>query len=82
MLATGVFGGVGHWLLILAHARAPAPVLAPFLYSQLIWASILGYMAFGDLPDGWTLVGATVVVGSGLYLLARERARAAPAHPV
>jgi drug/metabolite transporter (DMT)-like permease len=82
MLATGVFGGVGHWLLILAHARAPAPVLAPFLYSQLIWASILGYMAFGDLPDGWTLVGATVVIGSGLYLLARERARAAPAHSV
>jgi len=78
MLATGVFGAVGHWLLILAHARAPAPVLAPFLYTQLIWVVILGYLAFGDLPDRWTLVGATVVVGSGLYLLSRERARGGP----
>ena len=78
MAATGVFGAVGHWLLILAHARAPAPVLAPFLYTQLIWVVILGYLVFGDLPDYWTLIGASVVIASGLYLLYRERERSLP----
>jgi drug/metabolite transporter (DMT)-like permease len=71
----GVFGAVGHWLLIIAHARAPAPVLAPFIYTQLIWTTALGYLVFGDLPDRWTLIGAAVVVASGLYLLYRERVR-------
>jgi drug/metabolite transporter (DMT)-like permease len=78
MAATGVFGAVGHWLLILAHARAPAPVLAPFLYTQLIWVVILGYLVFGDLPDYWTLIGASVVIVSGMYLLYRERERSLP----
>jgi drug/metabolite transporter (DMT)-like permease len=78
MAATGVFGAVGHWLLILAHARAPAPVLAPFLYTQLIWVVILGYLVFGDLPDYWTLIGASVVIASGMYLLYRERERSLP----
>jgi drug/metabolite transporter (DMT)-like permease len=78
MAATGVFGAVGHWLLILAHARAPAPVLAPFLYTQLIWVVILGYLVFGDLPDYWTLIGASVVIASGMYLLYRERERNLP----
>ena len=78
MAATGIFGAVGHWLLILAHARAPAPVLAPFLYTQLIWVVILGYLVFGDLPDHWTLIGASVVIASGMYLLYRERERSVP----
>ena len=62
-------------MLILAHARAPAPVLAPFIYSQIIWMLLLGFLVFGDLPDLWTLVGAGVVIASGLYLLYRERVR-------
>ena len=77
LLATGAFGALGHWLLILAHARAPAPVLAPFIYTQLIWMTALGYVLFGDVPDAGTLAGGTIVVASGLYLLARERARTA-----
>ena len=71
----GVFGAAGHWLLILAHARAPAAVLAPFIYTQIVWMTALGYAAFGDLPDLWTLAGGLIVIGSGLYLLHRERAR-------
>jgi drug/metabolite transporter (DMT)-like permease len=71
--AIGAFASVGHWLLILAHAIAPAPVLSPFLYSQIVWMGLLGYLVFGDVPDRWTIVGATLVVGSGLYLLLRER---------
>jgi drug/metabolite transporter (DMT)-like permease len=73
MAATGLLGSVGHWLMILAHARAPAPVLAPFIYTQILWMVGLGYLVFGDVPDRWTVVGASVVVGSGLYLLLRSR---------
>jgi drug/metabolite transporter (DMT)-like permease len=73
LAATGLFGAVGHWLLILAHARAPAGVLAPFIYSQLLWMLAAGYLIFGDIPDRWTLLGAAIVIASGLYLLYRER---------
>ena len=74
LLALGVYGALGHWLLILAHARAPAPVLSPFIYTQIIWMLALGYLLFGDWPDAGTLVGSSIVIASGLYLLYRERA--------
>ena len=77
LVALGVFGAVGHWLLILAHARAPAPVLSPFIYTQIVWMLALGYVLFGDWPDTWTLIGSAVVIASGLYLLYRERVREA-----
>ncbi|HEY8566005.1 MAG TPA: DMT family transporter [Beijerinckiaceae bacterium] len=75
MIAVGALGGFGHWLLILAHARAPAAILSPFIYTQLAWMILLGYLVFGDVPDRWTLIGAGIVVASGLYLLSRERVR-------
>ena len=49
LIATGAFGAIGHWLLILAHARAPAPILSPFIYTQIIWMLALGYLLFGQL---------------------------------
>jgi drug/metabolite transporter (DMT)-like permease len=78
LLGTGVFGGFGHWLLILAHRLAPATVLAPFIYSQIIWMILLGWLVFGQLPDVWTFVGAGIVIASGLYLLYRERVKRLP----
>lgn len=78
MLGTGLLGGFGHWLLILAHRLAPATVLAPFIYSQIVWMIVLGWFVFGQFPDGWTFVGATIVIASGLYLLYRERVRKVP----
>jgi drug/metabolite transporter (DMT)-like permease len=84
LLGVGAFGSLGHFLLILAHHRAPASVLSPFIYSQLVWASALGYLIFAQVPSGWTLAGAAVVVASGLYLLNRERkvaGRVAPVEP-
>jgi len=71
----GLTGGIGHWLLIKAHQSAPAPILAPFVYVGLIAMMILGYLIFGDVPDLWTLGGASIIISSGLYLLYRERAR-------
>jgi drug/metabolite transporter (DMT)-like permease len=73
MVALGAFGAFGHFLLILAHRRAPASVLSPFMYTQLVWATTAGYLVFGDVPSRWTLAGAAIVVASGLYLLHRER---------
>jgi drug/metabolite transporter (DMT)-like permease len=72
---TGALGGFGHFLLILAHARAPAPVLAPFIYIELLFMILTGWLVFSDVPDGWTLAGAGVVIAAGVYLLTRERAQ-------
>ncbi len=75
MMVTGVFGTLGHYLLIAGHRLAPASVLSPFIYTQLVWVIALGYSVFGDVPNHWTLAGAATVVASGLYLLHRERQR-------
>jgi drug/metabolite transporter (DMT)-like permease len=70
---TGIAGTVGHWLLIIANRDTPAPVLAPFVYTEIVWMIVIGYALFGDLPQSSTLIGAAVVVASGLYVLYRER---------
>lgn len=80
LLATGMFGGLGHWFLVKAHERAPAAVLAPFVYSQLLWMTLLGYLVFGDVPGRSTILGALVIVASGLYLIHGET-RATPRAP-
>ncbi len=72
-LAMGTLASLGHWLLILAHRRAPASLLSPFGYAQLLWAAVLGGLVFGEVPDRWTLLGGAVVIGAGLYLLALQR---------
>jgi drug/metabolite transporter (DMT)-like permease len=73
MLMTGVLGSLGHFLLISGHKLAPASVLAPFIYTQLIWVVILGYVVFDHIPNVWTMAGASMVIGSGLYMIWRER---------
>jgi drug/metabolite transporter (DMT)-like permease len=73
----GMAGAVGHYLLALAHRYAPASVLAPFLYQQVIYMAVFGYLVFGDLPSASVLLGSGIVVASGLYLFARERRRLA-----
>ena len=73
MVVVGAFGGMGHYLLIIAHRHAPAAVLSPYIYTQLVGMIVLGYLVFGDVPNHWTLVGAAIVIGSGLYLLSLER---------
>ncbi len=73
MVTVGVFGWIGHWLLINAHRYAPAATLAPFVYFQIVWMALAGFLVFGDVPNGWTIAGVAVVIASGLYLLNRER---------
>jgi drug/metabolite transporter (DMT)-like permease len=69
----GVLGGLGHYLLALAHRYAPASVIAPFLYQQVVYMALFGYLVFGDVPSRWVWLGAAIVIGSGLYLFSRER---------
>ena len=71
----GVFGGLGHYLLALAHRYAPSSVIAPFVYQQVIYMALIGYLLFGDVPTPAVWIGAAIVIGSGLYLFARERRR-------
>jgi drug/metabolite transporter (DMT)-like permease len=78
LAALGVFATLGHWLLILAHKHAPASLLAPFFYGQLLVTACLGLVVFGEVPDRWTVLGGCIVMGSGLYLLGRERVRRVP----
>jgi drug/metabolite transporter (DMT)-like permease len=75
-LLMGVGSTIGHWLLVLGYRRAGASLLAPFSYTQLVWASGLGFLVFGAVPGLWTLVGGAVIAASGLYTAHRERVRA------
>lgn len=74
MLAgVGLLGAVGHGLMVLAYARAPASLLAPLSYSQLVWATLAGVLVFGEHPDGWTLLGALVIAAGGVLAALPQR---------
>lgn len=72
LLSLGIYGGIGHWMLIRAYRIASTTALAPYPYLQMVWMILFGYLVFGQLPDGWTLAGAAIIVASGLYIVHRE----------
>ncbi len=75
----GIYGGAGHFLLIRAFRLAPASTLTPFTYAQLVWAGLLGWLVFGNVPDAVTAAGMAVIAASGLWLaLAERRGRRRP----
>jgi len=73
MAFMGFAGAVSHLFMIRAFTLAPASMLAPFGYTQLVWATLVGFAVFGDFPDLWTLVGAAAIILAGLYIWHRER---------
>jgi drug/metabolite transporter (DMT)-like permease len=73
LLAMAVLAAAGETLVIMALDAAEAVVVAPVQYSLLIWGTFYGFVVFGQLPDGWTWVGAAIIVATGLYTLNRER---------
>jgi len=75
LAAIGILGAVGHFVLIRAHALAPATLLAPFGYTQLLVVLTLGWVVFGQIPDGVALVGIALIAGSGLALIAARLPR-------
>ena len=74
-IVVGVASTLGQWIVVLAFRYGDASVLAPFSYTQLLVVSILGFFIFGEVPDAWTVIGATFIVLSGLYTAHRERVR-------
>ena len=75
LLAMGAVGTLAHLLLIEAYRRADAAQLAPFIYTQIVWMIIIGWLVFGDVPDMVTLAGAALVIAAGVFIAARERRR-------
>ncbi len=73
MAFMGASGAFCHWLLILAYERCEASLLAPFAYAELVTATFVGYVYFGDFPDTFTWIGIAILVASGLYISYRER---------
>ncbi|MCX8502372.1 MAG: DMT family transporter [Beijerinckiaceae bacterium] len=72
-IAVGAFGAAANAISIIVYRRLPASLLAPFSYSQLVWASLFGFAVFGVWPTLATLTGALIIAGSGLYSAWRER---------
>jgi|HubBroStandDraft_1064217.scaffolds.fasta_scaffold44010_2 drug/metabolite transporter (DMT)-like permease len=72
LVLMGLFGGVGQLLQTEAMRVAQPGVVAPFDYTQLVWASLIGFAVWGERPDPWTLTGAAIVAASGIYILYRE----------
>jgi len=75
LVSIGLFGGLAHSLIIIAHQYATATTVAPFMYSQIFWALGFGWLMFGQLPDRWSYLGGAIVIASGLFLLYRGRPR-------
>jgi drug/metabolite transporter (DMT)-like permease len=73
LVALGVLGGLAHILLTESYRYASASVVAPFDYTTMLWAFLLGYALFGEVPTLYVLVGAVIVTGAGLFVLWRER---------
>jgi drug/metabolite transporter (DMT)-like permease len=76
----GIIGALSQLCLIRAFRLAPAAIVSPFSYTGLIWATLFGFVVFFEVPDLWTLAGAALIVGSGLYVFHRERTLAAVSH--
>ena len=72
VIGMGIAATLGHAFIVLAAGKAPANLLAPFQYVEIIGATTLGYLVFGDIPATSTIVGVGIIIASGLYLYHRE----------
>ncbi len=81
MIVIALIGAVAHYALIKALDFAEASAVQPFAYTLLLWATLLGFLVFGNVPDGWTIAGAAIVVASGLYSWRCERELISAAMP-
>jgi len=75
MIGIGTLGGLGHFLLIRAVEHASPAALAPFVYTQLVWSTLLAYLAFGEFPDSGSLIGMSVIVAGGLLAVNWDQIR-------
>ncbi len=73
LAVAGAASALGQYLMVRSLIHAPASLLAPTIYSQLLWSSLIGWLAFETVPDDWTWIGATVIIASGFVLWRQER---------
>jgi drug/metabolite transporter (DMT)-like permease len=73
LVTIGVFGGLAHILLTESYRHAPASLVAPFDYTSMLWALLLGFVAFGEVPSWLVFIGAGIIAGAGLFVIWRER---------
>jgi drug/metabolite transporter (DMT)-like permease len=72
----GLLGSFGHYLFQRAFQHAPASAVTPYTYMQLVWSTLIGWVAFASFPDAWTLAGMAIIMGSGLLIALHEQRRA------
>jgi drug/metabolite transporter (DMT)-like permease len=73
LMLLGLVAGLGHFTLIKAYRTSAVTIMVPFTYKNLFWATVYWYLIFDDLPDQWTIIGASVIIASGLYIFQREQ---------
>jgi drug/metabolite transporter (DMT)-like permease len=73
LVIIGIFGGLAHILLTESYRHAPASLVAPFDYTSMLWALLLGFVVFGELPSALVYLGAAIIAGAGLFVIWRER---------
>jgi drug/metabolite transporter (DMT)-like permease len=81
MALISAIGAVGNYAMIKALDYAEAGAVQPYNYTLLVWATVLSVVVFGDIPDGWTILGAAIVVASGLYTWHHDRMASNAAKP-
>jgi drug/metabolite transporter (DMT)-like permease len=73
LVVIGIFGGLAHIFLTESYRLAPASLVAPFDYTSLLWASLLGYLVFSEVPTIAVFIGGAIITGAGLFVIWRER---------
>ena len=73
LIVIGICGGLAHLLLTESYRLAPASLIAPFDYTSMLWALILGYLVFGEVPSALVFAGAAIIAAAGLFVIWRER---------
>ncbi|MEA2907413.1 MAG: hypothetical protein QOI12_4800, partial [Alphaproteobacteria bacterium] len=73
LVTIGIFGGLAHLLLTESYRHAPASLVAPFDYTSMLWALLLGFAVFGEVPTALVFLGAGIIAGAGLFVIWRER---------
>lgn len=77
----GLIATAGHYCIVRAYDHAEASLLAPLAYTEMIMATLVGWWFFGDLPDGYTLLGVSILIACAIYISVRERGRNPPPRP-
>jgi drug/metabolite transporter (DMT)-like permease len=82
-LGSGALAGLGHFLFTTAHRDAPASLLAPMMYTQLVWAGLLGWIVFGHVPESMSIIGMCIVAASGTMVAVKSHmSRRMPTEPI